>query len=137
MGVVGDLLRLMSAGANSRRPGELRENLAASAALAEQHAAGASTPPMGSLGADPFANLAAYDRMLRGSGTVRTIEPTGAEYQGTAVYAVTLEVKLEGLEPYPTRYVTILHDAALPGWAPGSAFPVRVDPQDPNAVSLG
>lgn len=134
MGIINDVLRLMAAGSRASAGRDPRRDLAESAALAERF----SGPPTGdALGPDPFLNATRYGRMVQGSGTVRGIEPTGAEYDGVAVYAVDFEIRLPGRDPYRTRYVTILAEAARPNWQPGAMFPIRVDPDDPHAVALG
>jgi hypothetical protein len=81
--------------------------------------------------------MAAFATMHRGSGTVVGLAPTGADVEGTPIYAVELDVKLEGQDVYRTSYQTLIADGALSNWQPGSVLPFRVSPTDPHSLMLG
>lgn len=140
MGVFGDIGRLMKAGAEQTARTDYAENLRRSADLAEQWAGADPDQPVGTHGAasaNPFVNMAAYGSMTPASGTVVSLAPTGADVQGTPVYAVELDVAIDGRETYRTTYRTVIAAAALANWQPGKVWPFRVSPTDPHSLMLG
>lgn len=140
MGILGDIGRLMKAGAKQTANTDYAANLKHSADLAEQYANSDPDTPNGTHGAaaaNPFANMAAFATMHRGSGTVVGLAHTGADVEGTPIYAVELDVKLEGQDVYRTSYQTLIADGALSNWQPGSVLPFRVSPADPHSLMLG
>lgn len=140
MGVFRDIGRLMKAGIAESSRIDYAEALRQSADLAEQLAGTDPRAPQGTHGAasaDPFANMSAYASMTPASGTVLSLAPTGAEVTGTPVYAVELEVTIDGRPPYRTGYQTVIAAGALHNWQPGSVLPFRVSPNDPHSLMLG
>lgn len=140
MGVFKDIGRLMKAGVEESARIDYAEALRQSADLAEQHAGTDPSTPRGTHGAasaDPFANMAAYASMTPAAGTVVSLAPTGAEMADTPVYAVELEVLIDGRPPYRTSYQTVIAAGALQNWQPGKVLPFRVSPNDPHSLMLG
>ena len=140
MGILGDIGRLMKAGAKQTLNTDYAANLKHSADLAEQYSGYDPNAPMGTHGAataNPFANMAAFETMRRGSGTVVSLAPTGAVVENTPIYAVELDFKLEGQDAYRTSYQTVIADGALSNWQPGSVLPFRVSATDPHSLMLG
>ena len=150
MGVIRDLLRLMRAARELPPHPTAREAIRQSADIAEQwgrvaepfahQTAAAPTGPGGPYGAataDPFANLAFHQNGLPASGTVIACTPEGSSIDGLTVYAVLLEVRIEGREPYRATYRTVIAEGARHNWSPGAVLPFRVSPDDPQALMLG
>lgn len=136
MGVVNDVFRLMRAGFKQSAQTNYAENLRQSADLAEQFSNGIPVTH-GAAGANPFANMAAYAGMIQGSGTVRGLRATGQVIAGTSVYLVDFEITLPDRASYQAQYQTVIAQAALPNWQPGAMYPLRVSPEDQNAIMLG
>lgn len=136
----------MSAAAKNPRP-VLGESLANAADAAERAnrfrdavggTSGAATGlTAGAPGFNPFLNAAAYNSAVRGSGTVKAIVDTGQRFDATPIYDVTLEVTIDGEEPFEVVHRQLISAAALGFWQPGRVTPLRVDPADPTAVMLG
>ena len=140
MGILGDIGRLMKAGAKQTVNTDYAANLKHSADLAEQYTGYDPNTPNGTHGAaaaNPFVNMAAFATMQRGSGTVLSLAPTGADLEGTPIYAVELDLKVEGQDAYRTSYQTLIADGALSNWQPGAVLPFRVSPTDPHSLLLG
>lgn len=140
MGVFNDLFRLVKAGVKETVNTDYAANLRQSADLAEQFAGvqpGAPTGTHGAAGANPFANMAAYNSMVRGSATVVSITDTGTTLVDTPIYEVVFDMNLPGIAPYRTTYKTVIAAAALPQWQPGCLQTVRASAEDPSAVMLG
>lgn len=140
MGIFKDIGRLMKAGAAQSAQTDYAANLKASADLAEQYAGLDPNAPLGTHGAaaaNPFANMAAYAAMLQGSGTVLSLSPTGTDVTGVPVYAVELELTLDGQQPYRTTYQTVIAAGALHNWQVGAVLPFRVSREDPHSLMLG
>lgn len=140
MGVFKDIGRLMKAGAAQTARTDYAEALRQSADLAEQYAGTDPNAPLGTHGAasaNPFANMAAYASMIQAAGTVVSLVPTGADVGGTPVYAVELDVLIDGQPPYRTSYQTVIAAGALHNWQPGKVLPFRVSPSDPHSLMLG
>ena len=140
MGVFRDLFRLTKAGLEQTARTDYVGNLRQSADLAEQFAGvqpGDVSGTHGAATANPFLNLSMYGSMTRGSGRVVSLADSGKRIGDEVIYAVELDITLPGAEPYRTTYKTVIAEAALHGWQPGAMFPVRVSPDDPNAVMLG
>lgn len=151
MGVIRDLLRLMRATRELPPHPTAREAIRQSADIAEQWgrvadafanqttAAAPSGPggPYGAATADPFANLAFHQNGLPASGTVIACTPEEPSADGLTVYAVLLEVRIEGREPYRATYRTVIAEAARHNWRQGAVLPFRVSPDDPQALLLG
>ncbi|WP_311243720.1 hypothetical protein [Microbacterium sp. WCS2018Hpa-23] len=140
MGIFGDIGRLMKAGAKQSANTDYAANLKHSADLAEQYAGYDPNTPSGTHGAataNAFTNMAAFATMRRGSGTVVSLAPTGAEVEGTPVYVVELDLKTDGQDAYRTSYQTLIADSARANWQPGSVLPFRVSPEDPHSLMLG
>ncbi|MGN7861329.1 hypothetical protein ACTJI8_12155 [Microbacterium sp. 22303] len=152
MGVIRDLLRLLRVTRELPPLPSMRDTIRQSADIAEQwgrvaeafadpHAAAARSGPGGPYGAataDPFANLAFHQRGLPASGTVLACTPEGpSSADGLTVYAVLLDVRIEGREPYRATYRTVIAEPALHNWRPGAVLPFRVSPDDPQALLLG
>ncbi|PRB09103.1 hypothetical protein [Microbacterium sp. MYb64] len=151
MGLIRDLRRLMRATRELPPHPTAREAIRQSADIAEQWgrvadafayqttAAAPSGPggPYGAATADPFANLAFHQNGLPASGTVIACTPEAQSADGLAVYAVLLEVRIEGREPYRATYRTVIAEAARHNWRQGAVLPFRVSPDDPQALLLG
>lgn len=151
MSVIRDLLRLLRVTRELPPLPSMRETIRQSADIAEQwgrvaeafadpRAAAApagSGGPYGAATADPFANLAFSQTGLQASGTVIGCTPEGSAVDGLTVYAVLLEVRIEGREPYRATYRTVIAEAARHNWRPGAVLPFRVSPDDPEALLLG
>ncbi len=151
MGVIRDLRRLMRATRELPPHPTAREAIRQSADIAEQWGrvagafanqttAAAPTGPGGPYGAataDPFANLAFHQNGLPASGTVIACTPEEPSADGLTVYAVLLEVRVEGREPYRATYRTVIAEAARHNWRQGAVLPFRVAPDDPQALLLG
>ena len=130
----------MKAGFDQMGKTDYLGNLHQSANLAEQWAgADPNLPPNthGAATANPFANLAAMQAGTPASGTVVAVTPTGQEVAGTPVYAVELDVRIDGQETYRTTYQTVIAAGALANWQPGAVYPFKVSPTDPHALMLG
>lgn len=140
MGVFRDIGRLMKVGIEQTSRTDYAEHLRMSADLAEQWAGYDPNQPAGTHGAaaaNPFASLAAYNAGTPAAGTVVSLAPTGTEVAGTPVYAVELDVLIDGKEPYRATYQTVIAAGALHNWQPGSVLPFRVSPTDPQSLLLG
>lgn len=151
MGLIRDLRRLMRATRELPPHPTAREAIRQSADIAEQWgrvadafanqttAAAPSGPggPYGAATADPFANLAFHQNGLPASGTVIACTPEEPSADGLTVYAVLLEVRIEGREPYRATYRTVIAEAARHNWRHGAVLPFRVSPEDPQALLLG
>jgi hypothetical protein len=141
MGFFDDLGRLMDVGAKQPRPG-MRESMKKSADSAEaaqkfQAELAASTGAHGSLGANPFANAAAYTAAVPGSGTVLSLTDTGQLLADSHVYDIALTVTIDGREPFEVVHRQVLSAAVLGAWQPGKVIALRVDPVDQSKVMLG
>lgn len=140
MGVFKDIGRLMKAGAAESARIDYAEALRQSADLAEQYAGADPNAPLGTHGAasaNPFANMAAYSTMTPAAGTVVSLAPTGGDVSGAPVYAVELDILIDGQPVYRTTYQTVIAAGALHNWQPGKVLPFRVSPNDPHSVMLG
>jgi len=136
MGVFGDIGRLMKAGVEQSLRTDYAENLRLSADLAEQMTDPAA-PAAGGSPANPFAAMAAYSSMTPASGTVVSLAPTGRQITDTPVYAVELDILIDGQTVYRTTYETLIAAGALHNWQPGKVLPFRVSTTDPHSIMLG
>jgi hypothetical protein len=91
----------------------------------------------GALGANPFANAAAYNAAIPGSGEILSLTDTGTELAESSIYDVALRVTVEGREPYEVVHRQVLAETVLGAWQPGKIIALRVDAVDPNQVMLG
>ena len=91
----------------------------------------------GALGANPFANAAAYNAAIPGNGEILSLIDTGTTLAESHIYDVGLRVTIEGREPYEVVHRQVLAAAVLGGWQPGTVIALRVDAIDPTQVMLG
>ena len=91
----------------------------------------------GALGANPFANAAAYNAAIPGSGEILSLTDTGTMLADSRIYDVGLRVTIEGREPYEVVHRQVLAETVLGGWQPGKVIALRVDAIDPTQVMLG
>ena len=143
MGVFSDLGRLLRLSRQLPPPPSMAEAIRLSADAAElwapfaQESAEAWAHGYGAASANPFDNAAFHAAGIPASGTVVRLTATDRSAAGQVVYAVDLEVRIDGQKPYRAVYHTLIATAALPNWRPGSVLPFRVDPGDPQALLLG
>lgn len=140
MGLLRDIGRLMRAGAEQTVRTDYAEKIRQSADLADQWAGYDPDQPTGTHGmsaANPFANMAAYSSMTPAAGTVVSYAPTGSHLDETPIYAVELDVLIDGKEPYRATYQTVIAAGALANWQPGKVLPFRVSTTDPQSLMLG
>ena len=91
----------------------------------------------GPLGANPFANAAAYNAAIVGSGEILSLTDTGTMLADSHVYDIGLRVTVEGRAPYEVVHRQVLAATVLGGWQPGKVIALRVDAIDPTQVMLG
>ena len=91
----------------------------------------------GGLGANPFANAAAYNAAIPGSGEILSLTDTGTLLAESHIYDVGLRVTMEGREPYEVVHRQVLAETVLGAWQPGKIIALRVDAVDPTRVMLG
>lgn len=140
MGILKDIWRLIRVGGRQRPDIDYAEALRQSADLAEMWAGVDQNAPLGTHGAataNPFANLAFMQSAIPAAGTVISLEPTDRTLGDAPVYRVELEMRIDGREPYPATYRTVIGAGALPNWQPGKMLTFHVSPEDPNAIMLG
>jgi hypothetical protein len=135
-----DIWRLVRVGIRQTTATDYAEALRQSADLAEMWAGVNGSQPLGTHGAataNPFANLAFLQGAVPAAGTVISLAPTGQHLGEVPIYAVELEMRMDGREPYRTTYRTVIGAGALPNWQPGRMLTFRVSPDDPHAIMLG
>jgi hypothetical protein len=83
------------------------------------------------------AEKAAHLRLhgLRATGRVQDVTPTGTTVNGVPEALLRLLVEIPGTAPYQATVKMLLPPAQL-ATLPGSAVPVRVDPQNPSDLVL-
>ena len=91
----------------------------------------------GALGANPFANAAAYNAAIPGSGEILSLTDTGTKLAESSIYDVALRVTVDGREPYEVVHRQVLAETVLGAWQPGKVIALRVDAVDPTQVMLG
>ena len=91
----------------------------------------------GALGGNPFANAAAYNAAIPGSGEILSLTDTGTKLAESRIYDVGLRVTIEGREPYEVVHRQVLAETVLGAWQPGKVIALRVDAVDPTLVMLG
>ena len=91
----------------------------------------------GALGANPFANAAAYNAAIPGSGEILSLTDTGTMLAESHVYDVGLRVTVDGREPYEVVHRQVVAPTVLGAWQPGKVIALRVDAADPTQVMLG
>ena len=91
----------------------------------------------GALGANPFANAAAYNAAIPGTGEILSLTDTGDLLAESHIYDVGLRVAIEGREPYEVVHRQALAATVLGAWQPGKVIALRVDAIDPTQVMLG
>ncbi|MCU1579591.1 MAG: hypothetical protein JWP19_1795 [Rhodoglobus sp.] len=139
MGVLDDMGRLIGNGLTAPLP-NFSESVKQAADLSDQAKAaqqGGVVPGAGGYGANPFANLAAMNAAIPGSGVVTALTDTGQKFETTTIYDVSLDVTLDGQPPYPVVHRQMIAAAALGGWQVGKVISLRVDPVDKTKVMLG
>ena len=141
MGVFKDLGRLLDASKRTPRP-TLSQGLGVAADHAEQarefqERAAAAASATGAPSFNPFENAAAMNAAVAGSGTVKSLEDTGQKFDDVTIYDVTLEVTIDGEQPYEVVHRQMIAAAALGIWQPGKVISLRVDPADKANVMLG
>jgi hypothetical protein len=139
MGVLDDMGRLIGNGLTTPLP-NISESIKQAADLSDQAKAaqqGGVVPGAGGYGANPFANLAAMNAAIPGSGVVTALTDTGQKFETTTIYDVSLDVTLDGQPPYPVVHRQMIAAAALGGWQVGKVISLRVDPVDKTKVMLG
>ena len=137
MGFFDDLGRLADASAKQPRPG-LRDSVkqaADGAEAAQQYQANGGG--FGGLGSNPFANAAAYNSAIAGSGEILALTDTGQVLAESHIYDVKLRVTVDGREPYEVVHRQVLAAGVLGAWQPGKVIALRVDAVDPTQVMLG
>lgn len=142
MGMFRDMWRLYKVGQQQQRKDDMdmAEKLRQSADLAEMWAGVDQNTPLGTHGAataNPFTNLAFYNGAIPASGKVLSLKSTDKHLGDAPIYAVELEMFLDGHESYQTTYQTVIGAAALPNWQPGKMLTFRVSPEDPHSIMLG
>lgn len=74
---------------------------------------------------------------LPGVGTVQSVNATGrVDVGGGKELELTVDVALEGRDPYQALVRQYFMDIAIPHYQPGARFGVRVDPDDLSKVML-
>ncbi len=141
MGILDDMGRLFDAAKDAPRP-TISEGIKQAADSAEQakayrEAAAAGQGGFGAASANPFANAAAMNAGLRGSGTVVSIADTSEKFAEASIYAVTMDVTADGIPPYQVVHRQLIAAAALGNWQPGKVIGLRIDPNDHQSVMLG
>jgi hypothetical protein len=91
----------------------------------------------GGLQANPFADAAAYNAAIPGSGEILSLTDTGALLADSHVYDIGLRVTIDGREPYEVVHRQVLAATVLGAWQPGKVIALRVDAIDPTQVMLG
>jgi hypothetical protein len=82
-----------------------------------------------------------YKRLMEvgliGSAVITSATDSGERAAGNMIASLELDVKLEGGEPYPVSMSFMIAGTDLGPYAPGSAYPVRIDPADRENVTFG
>lgn len=91
----------------------------------------------GALGANPFANAAAYNAAIPGRGEILSLTDTGQLLGDSHVYDIGLRVTIDGREPYEVVHRQVIAATVLGAWQPGEVIALRVDAVDPTQVMLG
>lgn len=140
MGILDDLGRLVGNGLTTPRP-DYAESMKKAADLSDQAKAGTAgadaMAAAGGYGANPFANLAAMNAAIPGSGVVTALTDTGQKFETTTIYDVGLTVTIDGEPPFPVVHRQMIAAAALGNWQVGKTISLRVDPKDKTQVMLG
>ena len=140
MGVLDDMGRLIGNGLSAPRPG-FAESIKQAADLSDQakamQAGGGAMAAAGGYGANPFANLAAMNAAIPGSGVVTALVDSGEKFETTTIYDVSLDVTIDGEPPFPVVHRQMIAAAALGNWQVGKVISLRVDPNDKTKVMLG
>ena len=74
---------------------------------------------------------------IAGSATIERIDSTGCVRDDNPEVELVLAVSLPGRAPYRARHRQVLSRQVAHLLDPGSAVPVRVDPQDPSRLEIG
>lgn len=140
MGILDDMGRLVGNGISAPRP-NFAESIKQAADLSDQARAGTAgadaMAAAGGYGANPFANLAAMNAAIPGSGVVTALTDTGQKFDTTTIYDVGLTVTIDGEPPFPVVHRQMIAAAALGTWQVGKTISLRVDPTDKTKVMLG
>jgi hypothetical protein len=109
--------------------------------MKESIPAGAMTMPSAADRDAVMAQGNEYKRLLqvgrRGRAVVGSVQDTGERAAGNAVAALELLVTPDDAETYPVSLRFIIAGTDLAPYAPGSSYPVRIDPDDAQNVTFG
>ena len=72
-----------------------------------------------------------------GQGVLKALRDTGVQINMQPQFEIDLDVTIPGKESYPVTITRVVQRAALPMYQPGSTWPVKGDPDDPNVVIIG
>lgn len=72
-----------------------------------------------------------------GQGVLKALRDTGVQINMQPQFEIDLDVTIPGKESYPVTITRVVQLSALPMYQPGSTWPVKVDPDDPNVVIIG
>jgi hypothetical protein len=140
MGFLDDMGRLINNGLQTPRPGFV-ESIKQAADLSDQAKVmrenGETAAGAGGNGANPFANMAAMNAAIPGSGVVTALTDSGQKFDTTTIYDVSLDVTLDGEPPFPVVHRQMIAAAAIGNWQLGKVISLRVDPADKTKVMLG
>jgi len=72
-----------------------------------------------------------------GQGVLKALRDTGVQINMQPQFEIDLDVTVPGKDTYPVTITRVVQMSALPMYQPGSTWPVKVDPDDPNVVIIG
>lgn len=72
-----------------------------------------------------------------GQGVLKALRDTGVQVNMQPQFEIDLDVTVPGKDTYPVTITRVVQLSALPMYQPGSTWPVKVDPDDPNVVIIG
>ena len=74
---------------------------------------------------------------LPGKAVITAASDSGERAAGNTIALLELTVTPEGGDAYPVSLRYIIAGSDLGPYAPGSAYPVRIDPENPSNVTFG
>jgi hypothetical protein len=74
---------------------------------------------------------------LTGNATIVSADDTGERLHGNSVLDLKLAITPDGGDAYTTDLRYIIAGGDMSGYAPGSSYPVRIDPADRSKVTFG
>jgi len=83
---------------------------------------------------NPFSVM---NQSVAEEGVLKALRDTGVQINMQPQFEIDLDVTVPGKDTYPVTITRVVQMSALPMYQPGSTWPVKVDPDDPNVVIIG